>query len=312
MPKSFETPGSSKNKETSTAEKLSGNTAPSIEETPNEEELSDNTTEGTSLRNSVEQTPPPIETPPEISQEPEEEPDPIKEKKPSKVKKPRHSHNHGHSHGNESTEAVSATYMPEELMPRWKRLSYLTGGLTLGTVSAALWALDFIVHLSPIPFDDIVVHGAAIAVTAPALRLLNKAWRGYQIPENIRTAPRNTYEGDGFPIAAATYAMENLQGYYKEGASKTIMSAAVLASTLFGHAVTNSWNSVTAGVSTILHQEKTGFSWWPAEYFYKAAAILGGLVPLAIHGFGKGMNKWRKEALVDGFKRKKKETADTQ
>jgi hypothetical protein len=158
-----------------------------------------------------------------------------------------------------------------------KREQQFLKGLGWGFVAVGLWAVDALVHLSPIPFDDVVVHSAAILCTLRALGPLNAGWRGYRIPEEIIKGRKEEYEGEGYPVSSITYARENLRGYYDEGSVKRQYSRYAIGIGFIGKAVGGMVHETAHDISGI---------WGYGESSHREEGI-GGFIKYTVEGIGR-------------------------
>lgn len=237
-------------------------------------------------------------------------------------------HEHGHDHGEGSGKTYAGFYEPtkDDLVVGWEREKQFLQGLAWGVPAVLLWALDSVVHLSPIPIDDVVVHGAAIYCTVRALGPLSKGWRGYNIPDEILKGKKEEYTGEGYPVSSITYARENLRGHYDEGRLKRVYSRAAIGlgyigKTLGGvvhrtsHDVSDIWGY---GVSGKREKGAWGFIKYTAEgigrtlrnlyndgpvtVLKKGARTVFTIIPSSIIGFGKGNESFLREYKAGALK----------
>lgn len=244
----------------------------------------------------------------------------------------REGESHRYVHHHDNTEDHGTLYpghyepRPEDIVTGWKREQHFLSGLGWGSAAVGLWILDSLVHLSPIPFDDVVVHGAALYCTVRALGPLNEGWRGYRIPKEIIAGRKKAYTGEGYPVSPTTYARENLRGYYDEGWVKRAYSRAAigvgyLGQTLGGmvhktaHDIAHIWQYderserekgvwgflmyTAEGVGRIVYKlHKDGLLTVGAKILRTAATI----VPSAVTGFAKGSQEFLREYKAGGIK----------
>ncbi len=190
-----------------------------------------------------------------------------------------HHHTHGHTHGIESGKIYAGHYepTPEDMVTGLEREGRFLKGLAWGSAALFLWILDSIVHLSPIPIDDVVVHGLALYCTARALGPLNEGWRGYRIPQEIIKGRKEEYKGEGYPVSSITFARENLRGHYDEGSVKRQYSRYAIGVGFIGKVVGGMVYQISHDVSSI---------WGYSEGAHREEGIAG-FIKYTIEGIGR-------------------------
>lgn len=89
---------------------------------------------------------------------------------------------------------------PPKMFGLTRKAGYLALGIPMGLAAIGLWSFDILAHLTALPFDDVIFHGAAAVATVAAVPLLNAVWRGYgpslgEIGKNTWSAVKSVGRG---------------------------------------------------------------------------------------------------------------------